>query len=171
MGYRKYPILDEDAELRLLGACRTPEERGIVKILLISGMHISSCVSLTTDNIKKRGSRCFLEWSRTKTRRGGVQVLPRVVEDEDEARGAGSDPKGLPRRHHGLPLAPEAAHEAATQQHPEGDRGEGRLRRARPDDLQAYALRQAYQGRMGGPGDRPEARGASRGSWSRTTPS
>jgi len=98
MGYRKYPILDEDAEIRLIGACRTPEERGLVKILLISGMHISSCVSLTRDNIKKRGSRHFLEWSRTKTRRGVPAQIPKDYLDDIVAYL--SRPRRLTRQQH-----------------------------------------------------------------------
>jgi site-specific recombinase XerD len=70
MGQRKYPILDEHFEIKVLGACRDEIERGLIKVLLLSGMHIKDCVNLTESNIKKQGSKHYLQWARTKTSRG-----------------------------------------------------------------------------------------------------
>lgn len=65
---------------------------------LRGGMHISSCVSLTTDNIKKRGSRHFLEWSRTKTRCGVPAQIPKDYLDGITAYL--SHPRRLTRQQH-----------------------------------------------------------------------
>ena len=47
MGCTKFPILDDDFAVKMLGACYNDEERGIVTILDLNGMHISSVCSLT----------------------------------------------------------------------------------------------------------------------------
>jgi site-specific recombinase XerD len=70
MGQRKFPVLDEDFELKIVGACKNAIERGLIKLLLASGMHIRDCVDLKRKDIKTEGSRRYVRWARTKTARG-----------------------------------------------------------------------------------------------------
>ena len=43
MGCTKYPILNQGFTLKMPGACRNDEERGLITVLDLTGMHVS-CV-------------------------------------------------------------------------------------------------------------------------------
>ena len=62
----KYPVLDPNFPLAMIGACEDDVERGLVRILL-TGMHISNVVSLTEKNIIREGPNVYLTWGRVKT--------------------------------------------------------------------------------------------------------
>lgn len=73
----KYPILDPDVKLKLLGACRDDKERGLILILLETGMHVS-CIASPRDRkgkprerpkVIREGRLRFVEWKRPKTNR------------------------------------------------------------------------------------------------------
>jgi len=67
MGATKYPITDSDFRIKVFGACENPEERGLISILDITGMHISCAVKLTEKNLIKQGSTVYIRWQRAKT--------------------------------------------------------------------------------------------------------
>lgn len=70
MGSTKYPIIDRDVKLKMLGACKDDRERGLVLLLLNTGMHPSVFSSPRKRNGKPRerpkiireGSTRFIEW-------------------------------------------------------------------------------------------------------------
>jgi integrase len=69
MGKIKYPVLDKDFILKMLGACLTDEQRAVIFILWLTGMHISSLMNLSKDSLKKMGDKYYLEWVRPKTKK------------------------------------------------------------------------------------------------------
>lgn len=64
---QKFAVKDKDFLLKMIGACETEEERGLVYLLSFTGMHISSAVTVTSKHLKKEGSRIYLRWNRPKT--------------------------------------------------------------------------------------------------------
>jgi integrase len=81
MGRTKYPVMDPDFSLKMLGACRNDEERAIVTILHLSGMHISSLCDLKRESLLREGKGWSLEWIRPKTKKTlRVTVPPEKVE-------------------------------------------------------------------------------------------
>lgn len=74
MGSTKFPVLDPDFLLKMLGASVNDEQRGLVSILYLTGMHIS-CLASPKKGQKPRerprlvreGSRTYIEWRRPKT--------------------------------------------------------------------------------------------------------
>jgi len=72
MGGTKYPILDREVKIKLLGACRSDRERGLVLLLLNSGMHPSVFASPRERNGRPRprpkvlrdGKTSYLQWAR-----------------------------------------------------------------------------------------------------------
>lgn len=77
MGCTKYPVLDDDFTIKLLGCCKDDEERGLVAILDLTGMHVSSLCSLGPGDIIKQGSRTYLRWVRPKTNRTLQALVPK----------------------------------------------------------------------------------------------
>lgn len=69
----KFPILDDDFLLKMIGACRDQGERGIIRILDLSGMHVSS---LRNVKVVTKGSRKYLSWVRPKTNRTMECLVP-----------------------------------------------------------------------------------------------
>ncbi len=67
MGCTKYPVLDDDFLLKTLGVCQDDEERGLVTILDLTGMHVSCLCSLSPEILIKQGNRTYLWWVRPKT--------------------------------------------------------------------------------------------------------
>jgi integrase len=67
MGATKYPITDPNFRLKVFGACQDQEERGLIAILDITGMHIKCVHELTEKNVIKQGSTHYLRWQRAKT--------------------------------------------------------------------------------------------------------
>jgi integrase len=85
LGATKYPILEEGYDLKLLGACRNSKERGLISLLTITGMHISTAEKLSKSNLKKQGDRTYIEYRRLKNSRPmrfeiPSQRLPDVLE-------------------------------------------------------------------------------------------
>jgi len=62
----KYPILEKGYDLKLLGVCRNAKERGLIALLTITGMHISTTGKLTKKNLVKMGDRTYIEYRRLK---------------------------------------------------------------------------------------------------------
>jgi site-specific recombinase XerD len=77
MGSTKYPILDDDFLLRMLGSCSDDEERGIITILDLTGMHVSSLCSLEPCDLIKQGNRAYLRWVRPKTNKTLQALVPK----------------------------------------------------------------------------------------------
>lgn len=67
MGATKYPITDPDFRLKVYGACADADQRGLISILDVTGMHISCAVALTEKNIIKQGNTVYIRWQRAKT--------------------------------------------------------------------------------------------------------
>ena len=77
MGFTKYPILDDDFLLRMLGSCSDDEERGIITILDLTGMHVSSLCSLEPCDLIKQGNRAYLRWVPPKTNKTLQALVPK----------------------------------------------------------------------------------------------
>ena len=73
MSVTKYPIFDKDFLIKMIGACRDAEERGLVRILDISGMHVSALRNVI---ITSRGNRNYLSWKRPKTNKTLEVLIP-----------------------------------------------------------------------------------------------
>ena len=63
----KYPVIEKDFILKMLGACINDEQRALIFILWASGMHISSAIKLEPKNLVTEGEKYYLEWIRPKT--------------------------------------------------------------------------------------------------------
>ena len=86
MGATKYPIIDRDVKLKMLGACNDDEERGLVLLLLNSGMHplVFSSAREKGEKARERpkiirdGKERMLSWKRPKTNRSLISLhLPK----------------------------------------------------------------------------------------------
>ena len=94
IGATKFPVLDADFRLKVLGACSDDEERGLLGILIITGMHIS-CISKpekqedralhVRPKIVKEGKDSYIVWSRPKTKRTMKKLIPREMLQTIEA--------------------------------------------------------------------------------------
>jgi hypothetical protein len=60
MGCTKYPILDDDFAVKMLGAFHSDEERGLVTILNLTGMPILSLCQLASSCLFVHGSGAYL---------------------------------------------------------------------------------------------------------------
>lgn len=88
MGSTKYPIIDREVKLKMLGACKNDRERGLVLLLLNTGMHPSVFSSPRKRNgkprerpkIVKEGIIRYIEWKRPKTNKT-LRSLP-IRKDE-----------------------------------------------------------------------------------------
>ena len=101
MGVTKYPIMDEGFALKVLGACKDVEERGLVKLLMLTGMHISVITGvdfiskkkstfgqrivrppLSSSDVIKQGSQYIVRWIRPKTTKTLEHYIPKAdIED------------------------------------------------------------------------------------------
>lgn len=77
MGCTKYPVLDDDFTIKMLGVCRDAEERGTIAILDLTGMHVSSLCELDKDNLIKQGAKTYLRWVRPKTHKTLQALIPK----------------------------------------------------------------------------------------------
>jgi hypothetical protein len=89
MSKRKFPVLNGDCTdidplflVRMLGACHDGYERGLVRILDLTGMHVSK---LRTVKLVKQGDHEQLEWERTKTSTGLSRRVPKEAQDDVHA--------------------------------------------------------------------------------------
>ena len=73
MSVTKYPVLDPDFTIKMIGACKDEEERGLIRILDLSGMHVSS---LGNVKVVTKGSKHFLSWMRPKTNKTLEVLIP-----------------------------------------------------------------------------------------------
>ena len=62
----KYPILERGYDLKLLGACRNAKERGLISLLTITGMHVSTTANLSKKNLNRQGDKTYIEYRRLK---------------------------------------------------------------------------------------------------------
>jgi hypothetical protein len=67
MGTTKYPIIDPDFLIKSLGSCEDDEERGLLLIGFLYGLHPSSITKLDPRSIRKEGNKRYLYWVRPKT--------------------------------------------------------------------------------------------------------
>ena len=84
-GTIKYPVLDPDLRLKLLGACSNDVDRGLIAILWLTGMH--PCILAKDLDAKgnerplpvivKEGPITYLYWRRAKTGRSLREVVPK----------------------------------------------------------------------------------------------
>ena len=77
MGCTKYPVLDDDFTIKMLGVCHDEEERGIITVLDLTGMHVSSLCGLGPENLIKQGSKSYLRWVRPKTNKTLQALVPK----------------------------------------------------------------------------------------------
>jgi len=77
MGCTKYPILDDDFLVKMLGSCANDEQRGMVTVLELTGMHVSSLCSLSPDSMIRQGSKTYLRWVRPKTHKTLQALIPK----------------------------------------------------------------------------------------------
>jgi hypothetical protein len=77
MGCTKYPVLDDDFTIKMLGVCQDNEERGIITVLDLTGMHVSSLCELGPENLIKQGSKSYLRWIRPKTNKTLQALVPK----------------------------------------------------------------------------------------------
>ena len=77
MSTTKYPVLDDDFIIKMLGACSNDEQRGLITVLNLTGMHISSLCSLGSENLIKQGSKSYLRWIRPKTNKTLQALVPK----------------------------------------------------------------------------------------------
>jgi hypothetical protein len=76
MGCTKYPVLDDSFYLRMMGACADDEERGLVTIFDLTGMHVSSVCELGPESLLKQGDKTYIRWVRPKTYRTLQALVP-----------------------------------------------------------------------------------------------
>ena len=76
MGCTKYPIMDDAFYLRMLGACADDEERGLITIFDLTGMHVSSMCELGPDNLIRQGGKTYIRWVRPKTNKTLQALVP-----------------------------------------------------------------------------------------------
>lgn len=77
MGTTKYPILDKDFTIKMMGCCKDDEERGLITVLDLTGMHISAVCGLSPSNMIKQGSQVVLRWQRPKTQKTLERFIPK----------------------------------------------------------------------------------------------
>lgn len=85
MGATKYPILDPDLKLKLLGACANDGERGLIALLWLTGMHVCVISKGKDKNgnerprpeLVKEGSLTYIYWKRAKTGKRLREVVPK----------------------------------------------------------------------------------------------
>ena len=77
MSVTKYPVLDDDFLIKMLGACSDDEERGLITVLDLSGMHISSLCVLDSSSMIRQGSRTYIRWVRPKTNKTLQALVPK----------------------------------------------------------------------------------------------
>lgn len=88
MGTVKYPILDRDVRIKMLGCCVDDRQRGLVLLLLNTGMHPSVFSSprkakerpRPPPKIMRDGKTSYLQWSRPKSNKT-LRSLPIAKED------------------------------------------------------------------------------------------
>lgn len=78
MGRTKFAVDDVQAfDNAMLAACDTDEERAVVYILALTGMHISSLLNLKPSDVVRRGPDVLLTWERPKTRKRMEHAVPK----------------------------------------------------------------------------------------------
>jgi hypothetical protein len=71
--------LDDDFALKMLGACQDLEERGLVTLLDLTGMHISSVCNLYKEDLVKQGNKAYIRWIRPKTNKTLQALVPKEI--------------------------------------------------------------------------------------------
>ena len=77
MGTTKYPVLDDDFTIKMLGSCLDDEQRGIITILDLTGMHVSSLCQIGPENLIRQGAKTYLRWVRPKTKKTLTALVPK----------------------------------------------------------------------------------------------
>lgn len=88
MGATKYPVLDPDLKLKMLGACSNDLDRGLIAILWLTGMH--PCIISKDKDLKgndrplpeivREGPDTFIYWKRAKTGRRLREPIPKDLQ-------------------------------------------------------------------------------------------
>jgi len=82
MSTTKYPILDDAFDAVMLEACYGGAERGLIRILSLTGMHVSALCKLTPASIIPRGSLSYIAWKRPKTNKTMEALLPKRYHED-----------------------------------------------------------------------------------------
>jgi integrase len=69
MSVTKYPILDGVFDAKMIEACFDDVERGMIRLLIITGMHVSSLCNLKPSMLSRRGVMTYIVWVRPKTKK------------------------------------------------------------------------------------------------------
>jgi len=97
MGATKFPVLDKDFTIKMLGVCKDDEERGLITVLDLTGMHVSVVsgldyiavsektkkkhhifqAPLDSSNLLKQGDRYIIRWKRPKTQKTLERYIPK----------------------------------------------------------------------------------------------
>jgi site-specific recombinase XerD len=85
MSCTKYPILDGAFDAKMIEACYDDVERGMVRLLSITGMHISSLCNLKTTSLSRRGVMTYIVWVRPKTNKTMEARIPKQFVSDVEA--------------------------------------------------------------------------------------
>lgn len=76
MGSTKRPVSDDGFYLRMINACADREERGMVQILDLTGMNVSSLCSLSPKDLVREGDGHALYWMNPRTSKSYSIPIP-----------------------------------------------------------------------------------------------
>jgi len=76
MGATKFPILDNFFYPRMIAACTNDEQRGLITILDLTGMHVSSVCRLGPESMIRQGDGTYLKWTRPKNKKTLQAAVP-----------------------------------------------------------------------------------------------
>jgi hypothetical protein len=76
MGATKFPILDDDFFPRMIAACTNDEQRGLITILDLTGMHVPSVCKLGPVSMIRQGDKSYLKWTRPKNKKTLQVAVP-----------------------------------------------------------------------------------------------
>lgn len=76
MSVTKFPILDDAFDAKMLEACYDDVDRGMVRLLSLTGMHVSSLCKLGPSSLKMRGTLSYISWVRPKTNKTMEALVP-----------------------------------------------------------------------------------------------
>ncbi|NLT37297.1 MAG: hypothetical protein GXX95_03950 [Methanomassiliicoccus sp.] len=78
MGATKYPVLDESFYPRMIASCTNDEQRGLITVLDLTGMHVSSVCKLGPDSMIRQGDKIYLKWVRPKNKKTLQSEVPPI---------------------------------------------------------------------------------------------
>lgn len=85
MGTAKYPIMSDEFDKAMLDVCINPKEKGMIRLLTLTGMHVDSLLKLTPESLVREGNKLYVVWVRPKTHRM-LKSPPLFPEDVDDIK-------------------------------------------------------------------------------------